>query len=360
LKSATQSSDTGLSSGMKDEPRFALNALGEFVFYNSAFASLAGLPMQAERARVNAAKVIKLSASSAHPAIEGPARRFMDQIGSGIYTLSCGPDDTEARFQFDWVEGPGGQRYLVASTASAAIPDPASVIRQIADPKQDSDPFAASAQLRAEELRQFLEMSDDLMCTTDSDGGILRLNRALCGHLGYEPRLMIGKMFIDFVDPLDRSSVQAALSDVCNEQSSGSPVSFECRMLTATGDLRWVTWDLSLSAGVLHCLGQDVTHIKTHEAELSSREAQLSEAQALAHMGHWRWEVGSSDVNGRLSSTISSAWTRMNLFRAWIPSAHSCIAAILVVCIRRSSARSSSRTITTWISASAAPMASRA
>lgn len=294
--------DTGATPGkIQDEPRFALNALGEFVFYNPAFAQLAGLPMQAERTRVNAAKILKFAADT-HPdtpAVEGPARRFMDQIGSGQYTLICGPGDQATRFQFDWVEGPNGQRYLVASVAAGPANDAAAIIQQIPDlkpiEKSETDPFAASAQLRAEELRQFLEMSDDLMCTTDPDGGIIRLNRALCGHLGYEPRSMVGKMFIDFVDPSDRASVQGALSDVLSD-GGRAHVSFECRMLTIAGDQRWVTWDIGVSAGVLHCLGRDVTHVKMHEAELARREAQLSEAQALAHMGHWRWEVGSADV----------------------------------------------------------------
>ncbi|HEY8964746.1 MAG TPA: PAS domain-containing protein [Alphaproteobacteria bacterium] len=292
-----QTPDAGTEPGkLQDEPRFALNALGEFVFYNPAFAALAGLPQAAERTRLNAAKILKFES---HPDVshEGPdnhTRRFMDQLGSGQYTLLCGPNNEATRFQFDWVEGPNGQRYLVASTAKEEVS--MDIVRQIAPDKVDGgDPFAASAQLRAEELRQFLEMSDDLMCTTDPDGGIIRLNRALCGHLGYEPRAMIGKMFLDFVDPADKESAQSALSEVLSD-GVRTHVSFECRMLTSAGDQRWVTWDIALSAGVLHALGRDVTHIKTHEAELSSREAQLSEAQALAHMGHWRWEVGSADV----------------------------------------------------------------
>lgn len=293
MKSATQSSEAGIIRAVKDEPRFALNALGEFVFYNPAFAQLADLPMQAERTRVNAAKILKFSEQMT-PSADGHARRFMDQISSGTYTLLCGPKDSEIRFRFDWVEGPNGQRYLVASAANDVVPDPSAVVRQIADAKTGTDPFAASAQLRAEELRQFLEMSDDLMCTMDSNGGILRLNRALCGHLGYEPAAMIGKMFIDFVDPADRTAVQGALYNVCSGDTLS--ISFECRMRTESADQRWVTWNMTLSAGVLHALGRDVTHVKTHEAELMRRESQLSEAQALAHMGHWRWDVGAVEV----------------------------------------------------------------
>jgi hypothetical protein len=104
LKTALQSPDTGLgASASPDEPRFALNALGEFVFYNPAFARLADLPMQAERSRLNAAKIFKFAED--HPAAtqSGPARRFMDQIGSGTYSLLCGPSAHKARFRFYWV-----------------------------------------------------------------------------------------------------------------------------------------------------------------------------------------------------------------------------------------------------------------
>ena len=150
MKTALQSPDTGTNPGkLQDEPRFALNALGEFVFYNHALANLLGLPAQADRTRLNAAKYLHFQREN--PADEAPlGRRFMDQITAGSHVILCGNDQIPVRFQFDWVEGPNAQRYMVASVDNR---DPVDVIRQIEStkiPSNTEDNVNASAQLRLE------------------------------------------------------------------------------------------------------------------------------------------------------------------------------------------------------------------
>jgi PAS domain S-box-containing protein len=45
-------------------------------------------------------------------------------------------------------------------------------------------------------------------------------------------------------------------------------------------------------------LREDVRHRERVEAELRSREAQLAEAQAIAHLGSWTWDIESNTLNG--------------------------------------------------------------
>ncbi|MCB1538111.1 MAG: PAS domain-containing protein [Rhodospirillales bacterium] len=156
--------------------------------------------------------------------------------------------------------------------------------------------------LRPEDFRQFIGMTHDLMCTTHTDGGIVRFNPAFTRALGYGPSDMLGKQFIDFVDPADCAGVRAALHGLAQFARTGNldgdvhQIDMHCRMLAANGDLLRTAWTIRADRHVFYCLGRDVTRAQVHEAELQRRVQQLSEAEALARMGHWRWEVGSVDV----------------------------------------------------------------
>ncbi|NBX66666.1 MAG: PAS domain S-box protein [Proteobacteria bacterium] len=152
-----------------------------------------------------------------------------------------------------------------------------------------------STSLRPEDIRAFMEMSSDAMCTMHPDGGIIRFNPPFCDMLGYTRQDMIGKMFLDFVDEADKPSVRTSLKEACSNPETPT-AGFDCRMISSDGDARWSSWEVSYQAGVLYCLGQDTTDTIRHEAALMRREQQLSEAQALARMGHWRWDIGTSDI----------------------------------------------------------------
>lgn len=152
-----------------------------------------------------------------------------------------------------------------------------------------------STTLRPEDVRAFIDMSSDMMCTVHPDGGIIRFNPSFCGMLGYTRQDMIGKMFLDFVDNADKPSVRTSMEEACSN-ADAYEIGFDCRMLTSAGDARWSSWTMRCQDGVLYGLGHDTTDMIRHEAALMRREQQLSEAQALAHMGHWRWDIGTSDI----------------------------------------------------------------
>ncbi len=162
------------------------------------------------------------------------------------------------------------------------------------------DVVGAAVALRAEELRQFLDMTGDLMCSTHPDGGIIRFNPALTRALGREPAELIGQQFIDFVEPGDRATVRASLHGLSlladTLDTSAPEIDMHCRLMTASGDVRHTAWRVRTTGHTFFFLGADITETRNREAALARHEQQLSEAQALAHMGHWRWEVGASEI----------------------------------------------------------------
>lgn len=158
---------------------------------------------------------------------------------------------------------------------------------------QDPAVMNASVALRTNDLKRFLELSSDMMCIAHPDGGIIRYNPAFSRILGYRPQDLIGKMFQEFVDTGDWQQIQAAIEMACRE---GVSETVNCRMVTASGETRWTRWWFGYRDGAVDCLGRDRTVSVEHEAELLRREQQLTEAQALARMGHWRWDIGTADI----------------------------------------------------------------
>jgi len=293
--------------------RFVLGADGCFVYASSGFAELMGIEALAlvTQPASNVLQLVPddqadddrafLGADTAQPV--NIADDFVSGIRSGNHTLICGAEGTRIDFQFDRVAGPDGKNYIVASAMSTnGVPqrddDLHRLVQQVIATTEDhNETLGASAALRAGELRQFLEMSQDMMCTIHPDGGIIRFNPAFGHVLGYSQQDMIGKMFMDFVDIGDKPAVRTALYGACQSNAaSPTSVNIECRMTTATGETRWTSWSVRLGGPVLYCLGHDSTEAVRDEQALRRREQQLSEAQALAHMGHWRWDIGMSDI----------------------------------------------------------------
>lgn len=233
-------------------------------------------------------------------------------------SLAAGPQTVVAANQGgvielygDWVRSQDGADYYVASAIEAVrmIDFTPQEVRQFLNsalrlPESQKKPVAStsSVALKSADIKQFLDMSADIMCTAELDGCMLRMNPAFAKLLGYEPYQLIGKMLIDFVEPMDRPAIRDAFLGLADDTFDGvdsyiqGAIELECRVLNAQGDAHWINWRIKRENAALFCLGRDITAFKAHEAALARREQQLSEAQALAHMGHWRWEVGAATI----------------------------------------------------------------
>lgn len=258
---------------LRADMRFIVDAAGRMAYISPAFAAVLGADADALTGKAAASLLRFADGRDPAQAISG--------LTSGLYTLVCGAGGDHVDFQIDRVEGPDGNARLVGGAYDGARPA-----------------LGASAHLRADDLKAFLDMSGDMFCTIGADSGIVRFNPAMGRILGYAAPDMIGKTFIDFVDPSDRPALRTILQELCDPDNRGaSSVSAECRMITSAGDARWTRWTIRGEAdGVLYAHGRDTTDEVSHEAEILRREQQLSEAEALAHMGHWHWNIGTSAI----------------------------------------------------------------
>jgi diguanylate cyclase (GGDEF)-like protein/PAS domain S-box-containing protein len=153
-----------------------------------------------------------------------------------------------------------------------------------------------SQALLAERLQLVLETSAEGICLLD-EGGVLRfVNRAAAELLGGTPEGLIGTALHDF--HVCRTALCALARQMCSgQQADAGEQPFRTRddrervLEVRTRALR----DEELGRGSVVNL-TDVTDRRRAQDALAEREAQLVEAQRLARLGSWEWDVAHDEV----------------------------------------------------------------
>jgi len=148
-----------------------------------------------------------------------------------------------------------------------------------------------------DELDQFFALSQDMLCITNLDGYIRRLNPAWEKTLGFSAAELCGKPWIGFVHPQDRPRAEAA---VLNLRSGIEIEHLEVRFLSNSGAYRWLVGSATpaLEQGAVFAAVTDITERKHLEEQLRSQNAALEEqnrrvneanrlkSEFLANMSH--------------------------------------------------------------------------
>ena len=128
-----------------------------------------------------------------------------------------------------------------------------------------------------------------------SDGVILYANEQAGRLAGLPPGELVGRRTLDFYDnPADRQALMEAL------KRDGSVRDREVRGRRADGTLAWAVVSLqpmTFNGEEAIFVGlHDITDRRRAEGELRRRGRQLTEAQQLAHLGSWEWNVRTNRV----------------------------------------------------------------
>lgn len=110
-----------------------------------------------------------------------------------------------------------------------------SVVRDITERKEAE----RALRMREQEYRDLVVNIDEVIFRLDPDRNITYLSPAIVkvvGGSGYSPSEFIGKNFLDYVYPADRSRVQGLF----DERISGIVKKTTFRLLTEAGNVRWV------------------------------------------------------------------------------------------------------------------------
>lgn len=86
-------------------------------------------------------------------------------------------------------------------------------------------------------------------------------------------------------NPEERKTMLATL------KQTGKLSNFEAEWMTKTGESIFILFNATLESGVITATLVDITKRKLAEQALINSERSLSEAQQLAHLGSWEWDI---------------------------------------------------------------------
>jgi PAS domain S-box-containing protein len=130
----------------------------------------------------------------------------------------------------------------------------------------------------ASDLDRFFDLSTDMLCIAGQDGVFKRVNQAFQRTLGYDPRELCERPFLELVHPEDRSATQAEMERL----DHGLPThQFENRYRARDGEYRCLSWVAAPipGTGTVYAVATDVTERKRSEQALRNSELQLRESQ---------------------------------------------------------------------------------
>lgn len=190
-----------------------------------------------------------------------------------------------------------GFRIPVLLTA-APIVDEGDLIGVILTLRDITERRAAEEALRASEERYRLlaESATDIVSRSNAEGLLEYVSPACRTMLGYEPHEMLGRSFTDFAHPDDAAESQRQRPTPPHDTWTST-----LRVRRRDGQWLWIETRaraLRDAAGRVHeiiAISRDLTERVQTETRLRESERHLDEAQQLAHVGSWEWDVESDE-----------------------------------------------------------------
>jgi diguanylate cyclase (GGDEF)-like protein/PAS domain S-box-containing protein len=139
------------------------------------------------------------------------------------------------------------------------------------------------------------------MALTALDGRWLRVNQALCKITGYTERGLLERTFRDITHPDDLASSINSLRRLLDGTIPHHTA--DKRVLSPSGDVIWVNVSVSLvrdAHGHPHhfvAQVQDISQRKRDEHALREERLALDEAQRIARVGSWSWDMRSGTTS---------------------------------------------------------------
>ncbi|MBV9623002.1 MAG: response regulator [Acidobacteria bacterium] len=131
---------------------------------------------------------------------------------------------------------------------------------------------ASLNQLSESDLREFIDLSLNLLCIAGTDGYFKYLNPAWESTLGYTREELLSRPYLEFVHPDDR---QATATEATQIASGESTVSFENRYRSKDGPYKWLLWSAVIrpERGLIYAIATDITEHKHQQSRLAIQYA---------------------------------------------------------------------------------------
>jgi PAS domain S-box-containing protein len=129
----------------------------------------------------------------------------------------------------------------------------------------------------------------------DGAGRMLQVNPTLCTMLGHSENELLGQPFADLADPECQHEVHDRIARLFAGEPEASSAEWQFR--DKDGSPLWVILSLALADGEIVggtlAIGhlQDISARKRAEDELRQSRERLAEAERVAKMGSWEWDI---------------------------------------------------------------------
>ena len=148
-----------------------------------------------------------------------------------------------------------------------------------------------------EKYRLIVQNQNDLVVKFDSNQRIVYASPSYCRTFGKSENDLLGSDFKPLIHPEDIPAVKASLATLTEEPHV---TSHEERAKTVDG-WKWFSWSAKavFNNGKIEeviSVGRDVTERKKAENELLRSKQNIEEAQRIAHMGSWEWDLNTKKV----------------------------------------------------------------
>lgn len=215
-----------------------------------------------------------LKGRSIHDILQFKNAATADQTGLHLVSFTRGK--STAALQFDWVTSADGTPFLIASGQAQDSISPDIVERLVSSGQDD--------------LAHFFNLSPDMMAMCDDGGYIIRANQTASDMLGP------AKNIFDILHPEDRAGALPAIQNILKADTPGMMADFEARAVSPQKHIRFFHWRMTESGGHIYVTARDVTDSRQQMDNLARHEKFLSEAEAIGHMGRWRWVTGNEYI----------------------------------------------------------------
>lgn len=151
---------------------------------------------------------------------------------------------------------------------------------------------------RKEYFRSLIENSHDIITVLNEEGNVCYDTPSVYRILGYNQRELVGNNIFEFVHPNDIAEVKQAFRETID--NSGKLISAEFRFQHKSGN--WVYLE-SLARHVpdtpegssVIINSRDVTRRHERIRKLNEQRIKLTEAQEIAKVGSWEWDIDDED-----------------------------------------------------------------
>ena len=128
---------------------------------------------------------------------------------------------------------------------------------------------------RTRERDRLLENANDLIATAGLDGFLKEVNPAWTRVLGWTRAELLGRPFVDIVDPIDHGATAEVMTRLAAREAV---TDFVDHVVTKDGQRRTIMWaaDPDPEGAIFYIVGRDIT--EQHAAEEQLRQAQKMEA----------------------------------------------------------------------------------